>query len=139
MGRRKKSVALNQTSVKPVEEPKTEAKVIISEEITEDLKDIHGVDDVNKTLSKENMGVTEDGIAIHPDNFPKEESIETEEIKILEEGAGLVYSKDYVEDPTIERKLVDKSHEEPEKIETQKLSIADKRRKLRHGMKPPTH
>lgn len=153
MGRRKKSAALNQTSAKPVEEPKIEAKVIISEELIKVLKDNHEIDvtkEIEEILSKEKPVTDEDmdldryDMTIHSEiNPPVEEK--PEEVKILEEGAGLVYSEDYVEDPNIERTLADKrgpTDEELIKIlpESQKkLSVADKRRKLRHGMKPPTH
>lgn len=136
MGRRKKSAALNQIIEEPVEKPiaatpeqieeiKTEGAKMMAEEVDktirkdfEDLREIDVVDLLEKTLAKE-----------------------MEDIQTLEEGAGLKYSKDYVENPDVKHILVEKTPaaalmgDLPE-TEEKKMSVADKRRKLRYGMKP---
>ena len=92
MGRKKKSV-LNQI----VETPKEEVKVEVVEE--------------------QQMGVTEDGTAIHPDNFPKEEvslkdsgASVAEEISLKVSGeklAEVIKEKEVVETVTNEEETED--------------------------------
>ncbi len=116
MARKKKS-ALKQG---PVTEPVVEEKITIS-----------GADFVAKIEENENIGVTEDGIAIHPDNFPKEET------KSIE------YDSDYVDTFEGEHKLVEKisPHDElvlevkpPRTMES--LSKAEMRSFQRTGIMP---
>ena len=154
MGRRKKSVALNQSSIKPVEEPIVEEPIVATPEQIEEIKKA-GAEDIAKLVDEK---IQED-LQELADNVPAkllapelesvvplaEPPVELEDIGILREGAGFVYGEDYVEDPNIERTLVDKRGPTDEELikglpEIQKkLSVADKRKKLRHGMKPPTH
>ena len=131
MGRRRKSVALKQSSSPPVvEEP-----IVATPEQIEEIKK-EGAKDIAKEVDKK---IQEDLQELAPEE-PKLKSVE-----ILEEGAGLVYSEDYVEDPNVENTLVTKSpasvlDEFPDvpfpEVEEKKLSVVDKRRKLRYGMKP---
>ena len=135
MGRRNKTAALNQVTPKPVatpeqiEEMQTEAAKMIAEyvdeQIQEDLKNL-----ANKEPAKLLAPELESVVPL------AEPPVESEEIQILQDGAGLVYGEDYVDDPTIERKLVDKSVEEkPEKPVVVTDSVANQRMKLRIGSK----
>lgn len=142
MGRRKKkAVALNQSTPEPVKEEPT---IVATPEQIKAMEE-EGAKEIAELVDKQIQGDLEKL------SEPEEPVVEKpESVKLLEEGAGLVYSEDYVEDPTIERTLVEKSPASvindfpgvpfPEVLAPQKkLSVADKRRKLRHGMKPPTH
>ena len=133
---RKKRVALNQVSAPPVATPeqieeikKEGAKMIaeqVDKQIQEDLQEL-----TNKEPAKLLAPELESVVPL------VEPPVESEAVEILREGAGLVYGDDYVDDPTIERKLATKSfEEEPNKMVVLKESVVDKRRKLRYGMKP---
>ena len=103
--------------------------------MVENLQEIHGVDAVEK-VAKLLASELESVVPL------AEPPIESGDIEILREGAGLVFGEDYVDDPTIERKLVEKSPasvlDDFSNAPVKKLSVADQRRKLRYGMKPPT-
>jgi len=136
MGRRKKTAALNQSTPPPVvEEPIAATPEQIEDIKTEGAKMI--AEEVNKTIINDLQELKEPAKLLAPELesvVPIEEK--PEEIKILEEGAGLVYGEDYEDDPTIERELVDKSIEEkPEKPVVVTDSVANKRMKLRIGSK----